>query len=210
MAVRHNNVVANPRVSVKEADAIVTIVNSTPDDEAWNKSTTPWTAKKSLSKRLNRVAKGLNHKDVRDFLTVAESFFAKRQRSGCWVTDRFGVRRCVVLYLHTIPGKQGRSAVWFDVTPASLAAKIHVLGSSEDKKRSYIGQQRAAALQLPRPLWLNVCYECGNVEEPNMRHKTCSGCEDAKYCNASCQLSHWKVHRSICKVSSSTHPFHYK
>lgn len=202
MRKEHNNVVAHPRVSAKEADIIVTIVNSTPEDEAWDKTSSPWKAKKTLLRKLNYASKRVNYKDARQFLSVATSFYAKRARVGCWVTDGAGIRRCVVLYVYTTSGPKDRSAVWFDLTPASLSAKVHIFGSIDDQKRSDIGQKRAAALELPKPLWLNVCYECGNVESASIRHKTCSGCEDAKYCNEICQHSHWKVHKSLCKAPS--------
>ena len=40
-----------------------------------------------------------------------------------------------------------------------------------------------------------VCASCGCGE----KLKRCSGCNEAYYCNAACQRSHWKSHKRNCR-----------
>lgn len=41
------------------------------------------------------------------------------------------------------------------------------------------------------------CAYCGN---PSAALKKCSGCGKPRYCDKSCQKSHWKDHRNQCKT----------
>ncbi|KAJ7638220.1 hypothetical protein FB45DRAFT_397486 [Roridomyces roridus] len=43
-------------------------------------------------------------------------------------------------------------------------------------------------------------YHCSACNSPNAALKRCSGCQRARYCNNSCQKSHWKTHRQVCKA----------
>ncbi len=46
----------------------------------------------------------------------------------------------------------------------------------------------------------NVCSVCRSVA----LHR-CSSCKTAIYCSETCQKSHWKAHRTMCKYISKTH-----
>jgi hypothetical protein len=43
------------------------------------------------------------------------------------------------------------------------------------------------------------CASCGKVTTAN---KGCGGCYKVYYCDATCQRSHWKAHKAVCKSSS--------
>lgn len=43
------------------------------------------------------------------------------------------------------------------------------------------------------------CATCGRPEMPNRPLMQCSACREVRYCNASCQKTHWKVHKKACK-----------
>lgn len=45
-----------------------------------------------------------------------------------------------------------------------------------------------------------VCAHCGNCT-PTL--KRCSGCQQAYYCTANCQLEHWPAHKAACQRLSS-------
>jgi len=46
----------------------------------------------------------------------------------------------------------------------------------------------------------NVCSVCRSVALYR-----CSSCKTAIYCSETCQKSHWKAHRTMCKYISKTH-----
>ncbi|KAJ7638185.1 hypothetical protein FB45DRAFT_397026 [Roridomyces roridus] len=43
-------------------------------------------------------------------------------------------------------------------------------------------------------------HRCSACNAPNAALKHCSGCQRARYCNNTCQKSHWKVHRDACQA----------
>ena len=43
-----------------------------------------------------------------------------------------------------------------------------------------------------------ICAACRTVR-PVM--KLCAGCKDIYYCDAACQLAHWKEHRADCRAA---------
>ncbi len=47
------------------------------------------------------------------------------------------------------------------------------------------------ALVVSRP----ACHCCGS----DASCRRCSGCDDAYYCSAACQRSHWRAHRPTCR-----------
>ena len=47
---------------------------------------------------------------------------------------------------------------------------------------------------------LDQCAACGKESDS---HKTCSGCNAVKYCNAECQMEHRKQHKADCKKKAA-------
>lgn len=46
------------------------------------------------------------------------------------------------------------------------------------------------------------CAACTKLEDPVQLFLACSRCNIAFYCNKSCQRSHWKIHKPVCKAAS--------
>ena len=45
-------------------------------------------------------------------------------------------------------------------------------------------------------------FVCDNCEEANTEMKRCGDCLTVRYCNQTCQLAHWAVHKQNCKPKS--------
>jgi len=46
-------------------------------------------------------------------------------------------------------------------------------------------------------------YRCSWCKNPSAVLKKCSGCQKTRYCDASCQKSHWSAHKAACKAATA-------
>ena len=46
------------------------------------------------------------------------------------------------------------------------------------------------------------CVFCRKLEDPGQLFLACSRCKIVHYCSRSCQHSHWKEHKPVCKAAS--------
>ena len=44
-----------------------------------------------------------------------------------------------------------------------------------------------------------TCDQCGVLEDPDSRLKSCSMCNAARYCGVACQTAAWSVHKKACR-----------
>jgi hypothetical protein len=44
-----------------------------------------------------------------------------------------------------------------------------------------------------------TCDQCGVLEDPDSRLKSCSLCNAARYCGVACQTAAWSVHKKACR-----------
>lgn len=44
------------------------------------------------------------------------------------------------------------------------------------------------------------CASCGAAAAPGRKLRKCAGCVEARYCNTSCQQSHWPAHQAECRL----------
>ena len=53
---------------------------------------------------------------------------------------------------------------------------------------------------LPSENFDTQCAGCSKEFSPHQKRKICTQCKVARYCGKACQVSHWKIHKSVCKV----------
>jgi len=63
-------------------------------------------------------------------------------------------------------------------------------------------------LQQKLLLLSKLCYYCGG-SKPGVPLLSCSACQMVRYCNKSCQKSHWKGHKPLCKAHQRGETVHW-
>ena len=80
---------------------------------------------------------------------------------------------------------------------AQLQARIKQEHERQLVLGKLIGQLRAAMQQWQDPRTTKRCEWCGTVQAVNK----CSRCKKARYCESSCQVASWPVHKHCCRGS---------
>ncbi|KAF9027198.1 hypothetical protein BDZ89DRAFT_1101933 [Hymenopellis radicata] len=84
-------------------------------------------------------------------------------------------------------------------TEDEIAAWVDGLQLDDTKPQRKPGPQRLHPKINSNHVELYRCSWCGN---PSAILRKCSNCADARYCDPSCQKSHWSDHKKRCKVGS--------
>jgi ankyrin repeat protein len=63
-----------------------------------------------------------------------------------------------------------------------------------------VDASRAAGAPIAQTEYLEAKAHCSNPGCSGTGLKKCTGCEQARYCGQTCQLAHWKAHKSDCKT----------
>ena len=82
------------------------------------------------------------------------------------------------------PQPQSRNGILFIIFSNHVSDQIHLYHPDR--------------VNAPITSTMSDDFVCGNCIKPNATKK-CEGCETMFYCDQNCQLSHWKLHKMLCK-----------
>jgi hypothetical protein len=75
-------------------------------------------------------------------------------------------------------------------TPLMVAQQYHPASAELHALLSGRGPAQAPGM---------TCDQCGMLEDPDSRLKSCSLCNAARYCGVACQTAAWSVHKKACR-----------
>jgi hypothetical protein len=75
-------------------------------------------------------------------------------------------------------------------TPLMIAQSMHPANAELHALLSGRGPAQAPGM---------TCDQCGVLEDPDSRLKSCGLCNAARYCGVACQTAAWSVHKKACR-----------
>jgi hypothetical protein len=86
--------------------------------------------------------------------------------------------------------------------PPALTIMVDPLIFVCDKMSCQVAVNKVVNKKADKTESLRQCAACNKFEIAGQPFQTCSGCKLVSYCDRSCQRSHWKEHRPICREAS--------